>query len=137
MAPSVKGQQTDGDGLRIMDIQTSVETHDDCPNQDSSTHNKAGDCTDEKHGVIEKYCPEKVSVDGEKPEDRSVISSSSQHSLYEEDTSLMQRLREAMTYPELSFISVAVIINGLADCFYYVNMVRHTQIYTSMSSALK
>ncbi|XP_030842253.1 monocarboxylate transporter 9 [Strongylocentrotus purpuratus] len=125
IAPSVKGQQTDGDGRRMKDIQTSVETHDDCPNQDSSTHNNAGDSTDEKHGVVEKYCPEKVSLDGEKPKDRPVISSSSQHSLYEEDTSLMHRLRQAMTYPELSFISVAVIINGLADCFYYVNMVSY------------
>eukprot|EP00057_Strongylocentrotus_purpuratus_P016241 XP_011670715.1 PREDICTED: uncharacterized protein LOC105441349 [Strongylocentrotus purpuratus] len=42
-----------------------------------------------------------------------------------QDPGMLRKIGRALTFPELWMISVATILNGIGDCFYYVNAVRN------------
>nr|XP_054765672.1 monocarboxylate transporter 9-like [Lytechinus pictus] len=128
-SPCAKDQRTDENMLTSKVVRTSIGKIDDRHHDPGPPfpQDETGRGADLNKRVLENHIPEVVGADGNIPGDKldKIRSDNSRRSLLEGDARIKGWQRRITCYPELCFISVAVFINGVADSFYYVNMVSY------------
>ncbi|XP_072176161.1 uncharacterized protein [Diadema setosum] len=118
---------------------TSTVSEDSCKRHHANSRKKAEESgptyleSDVKHGISTKasnikeaFIPDTPNVcDNNDAGDSGLESGKAAEDSNDDKPKLWRQIQQALRYPELWTIGLAVTINGLGDCFYYINLVSY------------